>query len=266
VDETPSTRAKTLYDAGAARWPTFTVDPAVFATHLTEETSAEHAADLYLAAGCHQGLSAALAAFHEELGASLEGAIRRLDDAAARGDAKQSLLELLFVGPGRKIATYRGKAPLVHWLRVVASREVRRFSVAENGTDLSLDQVLEELSSELDVGRSDSPEERLRRGQMVELARQAFVRAVADLDPAERSLLRLHAVEKLSIDRLADLLGLHRATVARRIAVVRDHLATRTIEGIAAHAKMAPEDVASALRSVRSAIDLSFERIVAGCE
>src|SRR5699024_8556279 len=58
--------------------------------------------------------------------------------------------------------------------------------------------------------------------------RQAFERAARSLDPDDRNLLRQHFVHGLGIDKLSGLLGVHRATAARRIGKAREELMERT--------------------------------------
>jgi RNA polymerase sigma-70 factor, ECF subfamily len=57
---------------------------------------------------------------------------------------------------------------------------------------------------------------------------EAFEEALASMPHRDRSVLRHHYVEGLSIDRLGELYQVHRATAARWIARATDALSGRT--------------------------------------
>lgn len=59
--------------------------------------------------------------------------------------------------------------------------------------------------------------------------RLAFETAAAKLDAGERNALRAQYVHRLGIDAIANLLGIHRATAARRVANARERLLGETL-------------------------------------
>jgi RNA polymerase sigma-70 factor (ECF subfamily) len=99
-----------------------------FQRHVSsEEVPAEsHAADMYLACACANGLDEALVAFEATLAADMGRAVASIDASRAFIDETlQVVRERLFVPkngrPGR-IADYAGRASLRTWLCAVAVR------------------------------------------------------------------------------------------------------------------------------------------------
>jgi RNA polymerase sigma-70 factor (ECF subfamily) len=216
----------------------------------------EHADDVRLARACAEGMPAALATFEARFGALI-------DAAAAKGsgpDLAQAIRAMLFAGDKKKIAGYGGKAPLEHWLRVVVARAVQ--SERRKKTPLGAPSADEEILGH--VASLATPERDLGNLEMKEAYRAAFGAAFAALGPRERTLLRLHVIDKLGIDALAKALGGHRATIARQIAAARERLAQDTLDRVRSATGMSEPELASAIRSIRSQIDLSLERVLAG--
>jgi len=84
--------------------------------------------------------------------------------------------------------------------------------------------------------------------------------ALAELPPHDRSLLRLHYIEGLSLDRLAVMERVHRATVARWLSDARSTVLSRVRTLLAERLKLSGHEGESLLRFVRSRLDLSLRR------
>jgi RNA polymerase sigma-70 factor (ECF subfamily) len=86
----------------------------------------------------------------------------------------------------------------------------------------------------------------------------AFRSAFATLAPRDRNLLRYQVLDRLGIDRIAALHGVHRATAARWVAHARKAL----IEGIRCRLQdrlgVDRKELDSTLRQLASRIDLSL--------
>src|SRR5262249_41153536 len=133
-------------------------------------------------------------------------------------EIRQILREKLFVGASPKILDYSGRGSLSNWLRVVTVRTALNLMSKRN-------ELLDGRGTSFEaqgVGRLGAdPEleyikERYRRA--FELALEA---SVAALSSEQRNLLRLHFIQAVSLDGLAHLFHMHRATIARRIAQAR---------------------------------------------
>jgi RNA polymerase sigma-70 factor, ECF subfamily len=116
-----------------------------------------------------------------------------------------------------KLATYSARGPLDGWLRVTIAR-----------TALSILRVKDPEAARSDdaeaiVSRAaeDDPSLEALRRRCAPALKRAIEETLGELPPEERTLLRLHFVDGLTIDDLAVVYQVHRATTARRLAKVR---------------------------------------------
>jgi RNA polymerase sigma-70 factor (ECF subfamily) len=86
----------------------------------------------------------------------------------------------------------------------------------------------------------------------------AFRAALAALPVRERNLLRQHHMDGLTIDQLAGLYRVHRATAARWVARARTTLSGETRRRLMERLGVATQDADSIIRLVRSQLDLSL--------
>jgi RNA polymerase sigma-70 factor (ECF subfamily) len=181
-------------------------------------------------------------------------------DAHAVDDVRQRVRELLLVGtddvPG--IASYRGRGQLRSWLRAVAVRQAMKHFRGNRETPVD-DTALEGV-----VGVRADAELAPWKKQYAAAFREAFEHAVSALSEHDRVLLRQHHLDQLSVDELASLHKVHRATAARWVAAARAALLagvrTRMIEKLA----ISGGDLDSALRLARSQLDVSIHRLLGG--
>ena len=243
---------------GRAAWPALDLDPAEFADYLRARLDQEplHVGDLYLAFGCWKRDPAALAAFEATQLEDL-GAVARVERSPAFVDeVRQRLRVHLFVGDTPRIAEYSGRGALTSWVRVVALRLAHMLKRA----------TWREVSS------SESDEDELLAGSDPELAfikqryRGAFIEAVRDavrsLDKRERTLLRLNLVDRLNIDRIGVIYGVHRATVATWIAAARKSILSATQKRLAAELRITRAELDSLMGVVVSRLDVSLSRLL----
>ena len=256
-----------LWQAGTEAWPALAVAPGDFSRFVLaaervadEDATRLHAADLYLACACALGVHGAVDAFEKVFGRDLDRAIRRLTASSDAADVAQIVRERLFVGqPSRpaKITLYSGRAPLRYWVRVVAQRSTR--SAGRKRVEAPIgDGALLERVADGDV------EEQVMRAHLRHLYKASFERAFAGLEPADRTLLRLHYLDRLGIDALGRMLQIHRASAARRIATTREKLREATLAIVREQAGMSEAALASAVRLLRDELDLSIERVLGG--
>jgi RNA polymerase sigma-70 factor (ECF subfamily) len=219
------------------------------------------AGELALALAAGGGSAPAIAAIERELGATVTAVCRRFAGPGhGEDDLRQILRERLFVtAPDRPatITEYNGLGSLGGWVRVVATRlfiDLGRskdrareqpagvtISAALAATDLALDAVKAEYRAAV---------------------ASALIDAVDQLDPGDRHLLRQHLVAGLTIDQLGAVLGIHRATAARRVARAREQLAARTRELVAARLELDTQELAEVCGLVLSGLDLSIRTLL----
>jgi RNA polymerase sigma-70 factor (ECF subfamily) len=86
----------------------------------------------------------------------------------------------------------------------------------------------------------------------------AFRGAVAALSGEQRELLRLHFVDGLTLDQLASVAGVHRATIARRIAAAREAVAGEARRLLLAALGASESELESLAGVMRSQIDVTL--------
>lgn len=88
--------------------------------------------------------------------------------------------------------------------------------------------------------------------------KRAFHAAVEALDDRERLLLRQHALDGLSIDQLAALHGVHRATAARQVQAARQSVLAATQRELIRRLRLARGELASVMRLIASRLDVTL--------
>lgn len=247
-------------------WPGIALAPDPLVRAIAERLSrdapaasleAMHTDDLYLACGCAAGDPAALAGFEDRCGTALAAAIASAGvPAADRADVAQIVRQRLLVAPAGgtpRIATYSGRGSLHGWVRVVATREALRMLSRE---------VREVPASDSDLDAAITREDDAELGYLKRLYREefksAFHAAVDALDARSRLLLRQHAVDGLSIDRLAALHGIHRATAARWVQAAREEVLAGTQRELARRLRLSKAELISVIRLIQTQLDVSL--------
>jgi RNA polymerase sigma-70 factor (ECF subfamily) len=211
--------------------------------------SDRHDDDLALAAGCARGDAAALATFEREVVPAVARALASFPD---RDELLQVLRERMLAGE-RGISAYDGRAPLVVWLRVCATRIGLRAQERARRVEPLDDRRLDELAP----GVADPQLAYLRRVYGASF-HEAFDAAVASLPPRERNLLRMSVIDGLGIDQLAAIFHVHRSTAARRLEQARAELVTATRDRMRATLAISESELESILRMIQSLTELTL--------
>lgn len=254
------------FQLARAAWPALSVEPHRFVSHLASCIAAApdpavalanlHAADLYLACACLDDNEAALGAFERAYLSDL-GVLRRIDGSPAFVDeVRQRLRVHLFVGELPKIGDYAGRGPLKSWVRAVALRlglmmvrGVQREVPDEEGHAAQL------------MGVSD-PELSFIKEHYREAFADAVRRAVRGLDQRDRTVLRLHVVDGLNIDKIGVMFSVHRATVATWIAGARKTVLAVTHRELAATLGIPGAELHSLMGLMVSRLDISLRGLL----
>jgi len=243
------------------RWPAIKLDDAALwaeiAARIDDEgapPAAEAFAEVYLAVACAAGDGAALAAFDAAYVANLGAVLGRFRlDRFALDEVKQVLRERLLLGAPPRVVRYSGRGGLARLVTVIAVRIALERSRVRAGGDGVAAEPAAPGDPELDY---------MHRAYS-QAFKAAFERAVAELEPRERTLLRLHIVDQLSIDDIAAIYHVHRASVARRVEAARQEVA-RTARRHLRGAGIDREQLAAAFALVQSQLDLSITRVLQG--
>jgi RNA polymerase sigma-70 factor, ECF subfamily len=218
--------------------------------------------ELAIADAAGRGSAAAIAAV-EAAGAEAIAATCRRFAGAGHGedDLRQVLRDRLFVAAGDRaprITEYNGQGSLGGWLRVVATRLFIDLTRAKDRAREHGDaDLVEGAAAATDLGLD------VVKAEYREAVALALIDAAHTLEPGDRHLLRQHLVGGLTIDQLGAVLGIHRATAARRIARARDQLAARTRERLAARLAVDDRELADVFGLVLSRLDVSIGKLLA---
>ena len=237
-----------------------------FATHVIQRLPDHLAADvavarlattdLYLACACAHGDARGIAAFDAHVLDVVAPALQRLrmaPDVAA--EVAQRLRRNLLVADGAlpTIVQFAGRGDLRGWVRVIAVREA--LAMVREGCK---DQPLSDEALARIVSPEADPEEAYLKAAYRDEFRRAFEQALSELEDRDRLLLRQQFVDGLTIDQVADVYRVHRATAARWLERARERVAARTRALVRARLGVHSADVDSILRLIRSRVSLSL--------
>ena len=160
-----------------------------------------------------------------------------------------------------RVAEYQGGGPLVAWLRAAAVRtalnlqraEGRRARVEE---DAEAGPLAEATGAEADVELGY-----LRRHHREDF-QAALTEALAALPARERTVLRLHVVEGLSLERIGAMYRTHKSTVSRWVARAREEVLEGTRQRLAERLRLSSGELHSLMRVVRGELDLSLPSLL----
>jgi RNA polymerase sigma-70 factor, ECF subfamily len=255
---------------GRAAWPVVDVTDAAFLTYLAERVPSRspdaylagaRAEDLFLACGCLHHDPAALRMFDERFLGPTARALSRLNQGTlAQDDSLQAVREILLVGRGGRapgLARFGGRGDLLGWVRAAAIRIAMR-SERKSRTEDPLSSTLEYASS---VEGAD-PELSYLRSVHGETFDAALADSLASLPPRQRSLLRLHYHQGLTIDELAGLYRIHRSTAARWVADARHDFVDATRFALLERLQVGPSTLRSLARALKSELDTTLSRML----
>ncbi len=223
------------------------------------ELGDDSVAELALATGVASHNARALEAFEARYvrRVAVMLAKMKLDDAVL-DEVRQHVRTTLLIAPTGelpKLARYAGAGRLEGLIRVTATRAALdrvRAAAVEIPTErewidvdaLSRDPALAGLA------------ERFRTQ-----FREAFARAADALEPRERNILKLHLLGGVTLDRLATMYGVHRATVVRWLADARAKMLRMTRKELQSDLGVRPDELDSLMHLVESQLDASVERL-----
>lgn len=212
----------------------------------------EHLGDFALAWAAGHGEVRAVQQLDQLVRAARPFVARVHGQASFLDDLHQLALARLVLGDRPRALEYAGQGPLGAWLRALAVRlaidERRRVS----REPLPADEVGVFLGAHL----SREEPQRALTAQRVAAAIRA---ALATLPARERALLRLHHLEGLTLDALAQMYGVHRATLARWLSDARALVLQQT--RVQLMTSCGADELSAALDSVQSMLEVSFRQL-----
>jgi RNA polymerase sigma-70 factor (ECF subfamily) len=241
-----------------AAWPKIAISEDTFAAYLEERArdflDKVHGNDLYVACGVLNKDRAALHIFEEQFMARVPDYVLRI--RAGRDvvdEVTQLLRERLIMN--EKIAEYSGKGALGGWIRVAAVRTALNHLRKNDPAGAGASELGEEISA------AGDPELSYVKEHSRDLFTDAFKRVLDKLDANERTILRLHYIDGLTMDQLAHLYKTPRSTIARRVAEARQEVLSSTENLLREEQRLSPSAIASVIRQARSQVQVTITRL-----
>lgn len=222
---------------------------------LPKEANPDRAEECYWAVAAAEGHREAAVHLEQHYFARIPSYLASMNqDPAFAEDIAQDVRQTLLVGTPPKLLSYVGRGSLPGLLRVTATRKA--VSALRKQRDGGADFDLEQAMGELD------PERRHLKEHYRPLFRESFARAVRSLSAQERNVLRLHYLQRVTLQQLAGMYGVHRATIVRQLAATREKLLKATGRHLKDHRVIVGEDLQSIVDLLKSRFDVSVEALL----
>ncbi len=250
-------RRAELEAALAELWPAGDVPLVALLPAAEKLRSAGQLVDALVAVAAMAGDRAALA----RLDGQLVEACRRVEarKGAELDELAQAVRERLLSqkAGGPKLARYDAQGPLSAWLRTVAARtsaNARRGHAREDATASVPESAAPGADAELALLRLE------HRAHF----KAAFALAVGTLSPRERTVLKLHTLDGLSLARIGAIYRKDASTVSRWLEQTRETLRARTRAALASALKLEAAELDSVLRAADSQLTVSLAGLLEG--
>ncbi len=255
-----------MWERAHMSWQQLAIDRNGFLTHVAQRLPPDgaatvivdlFAADLYLAYGRYLGSSQAIGLCEEANQDDINRGFASLGAShSLRDEAMSSMRERLFVGSSEQppaIGAFSGRGSLRKWLRVAATRtalDIIRKRKREVGIEHAPD--LPDVADDLELGH-------LKRTYQAAF-KTAFAGALDELSVKQRGLLRMHILDKLTIDDIGKLESVHRTSAARWLREARQALSSGTRKRLREQLNIGSGELESVMRLIRSRLDVSLTR------
>jgi RNA polymerase sigma-70 factor (ECF subfamily) len=257
--------AALAYHAGRAAWPGLRMDLSTFQRWVRTAgidigALQERGEELYLVAGCVSQDAEAFQAFERRYLSTLNQSVGRIVLSADQADElRQQLRVTLLLGAQPKIGTFRGQGPLGAWVQVCAVRLALKLGAARDRLANPDASLLEGLVSQ------DADQELLAaKAQYRDTFQAALEECFLALPSRQKTLLRMHFLDGMSIDEMGQVFHVHRATIARWLVAIRREVLEQICKKISLSLRASSSEFRSMVRLVQGDVRLSLHRILGG--
>jgi RNA polymerase sigma-70 factor (ECF subfamily) len=155
-----------------------------------------------------------------------------------------------------KIGAYSGRGPLAGWVRVSAVRVAVSLRRAEHPAEAPREDALDPLVPAVD------PELDALKLRYAAAFNAALRDAFAALPPRDRTLLKLHYVDGVSVERLAVSYNAHRVSASRWLSAARARVLEETSRLLRGREKISESEFDSLARLVQSRLEVSLRSAI----
>jgi RNA polymerase sigma-70 factor, ECF subfamily len=232
-------------------------DPAAAPTEVLKKL---HTTDLYLACAAGHDVPGATDLFVRHFLGPIAGAVLAINrDPGLVDEVRQGLHERLLLGTDQppRILQYGGRASLATWLGVAAQRMALELVRADGARQrATLRASHEPLPLELD------PELGYLKSRYSGAFKEALTVAIGRLPQRQRTVMRLHTVGGLTLQRIATMLRVDESTISRWVQRAREAILQETQRELGIRLGIRVAEVPSIARLVTSQIDVSVARLL----
>lgn len=224
-------------------------------------------ADLYLALASSLGGELAVGAFLTSYDSDIRAVARKFARSGLNAEESyQVLLTHILLptttGQTPRISHYSGRGQLKNWVRVTSTRLFidrlrKEQKLSANHVSLNAEQVFVDEPR----ARDDVELDFLKTTYRAKF-KSAFAAAVSELSSYQRNVLRQHHIGGVTLDRLASLHDVHRATIARHLADARATLLTHTRKHMMEDLVIDDSEFESMMNLIASQLEISFSRLL----
>jgi RNA polymerase sigma-70 factor (ECF subfamily) len=209
-------------------------------------------AEMYLVFACLKGDEAAWRELDRTYLSKVPRYVAALDRSPAFGAEVRQRLSAKLAGATSKLAQYTGRGPLDAWLRVAAVREAHSLRRRAKRTVDPDDVALRASASD--------PEMALLRRRSAKALESAFAEVITALPADDRTLLRMHFIDGLTIDEVGKAFRVSRASAGRLLLRARERILRRVERALREELGPGAPGPRSLLALVGSQIDVSIVR------
>lgn len=218
-----------------------------------------HESDQQLVAQCLVGDASSLTALDEILRREVRRAVTPLDDSGTLVDEVTQLARerlLLPAADGRsRLQDWSGDAPLAAWLRAMAVR-LALNAKRPGGRELPVGELPDAPLADPD------PELALLRARYRDAFKTAFTTALGELQPRDRTLLRLTAIDGLTCAQVGQMYAKDASTISRWVSQVRAVLLQRTRLLLTQSLALSESALDSVMRAADSELAFSLSKLL----
>jgi RNA polymerase sigma-70 factor (ECF subfamily) len=267
-----SERVGRAVEAAEAEWPGWRLPREVFAKRLIaiievsgkdpgDALSSLRLGDLYLALGCAHRVPGAMKAFaskHLSRLAECLGGFK--DPQTLADDVRRELEDTLLLGrkgsPPR-IGQYTGHGPLNRYV-AAAARNAALTLMRQRGQE-------RRLGGDEDTGLVVSPPASAK--ELVTSRHDAAIRdavrtSLSKLDRRQRTIVRLHLSQGVTLTQIARMLHVHQTTVSRALDDALERMYSDIRRRLREEHGLDDAEMESIVRDMRSHVDLSLSRVL----
>jgi RNA polymerase sigma-70 factor (ECF subfamily) len=259
-----------LHARGRDAHPALEVEDVGFAAHLgrcgamvaTGNATELHAEDLYLCCAGLLGSQAAARVLRINHRAVVVNYLRSIDGSTEFiEEVEQRLWQSALAGSPDappKLLSYSGRGPLASWTGVVAQRIALSILRHEDAEKRAHDGA----ATEARLAAAADPELDFVKASLRASFQRALTDALRTLDDRQRMVYRLHIVDGLTVEAIAEMYGVVRSTVTRWLAGARAAVIAETKRLLRDEMRVPPEEFDSLARLLTSQLDLNVSQIL----